>query len=82
MRVWNIFYYMPLDREITIPLILLPEIHAFIKINSANHLCYSTKLTTCINLNQANKQKETLVLLLGINGCAEWKHQYQNHNEL
>ncbi len=75
MWVWNIFYYMPLDREITIPLILLPKIHVFIEINSANHLCYSTELTTCINLNQTNKQKEALVPILRINRSAEWKHQ-------
>jgi hypothetical protein len=57
MQVWNIFYNVPLDREITIPLILLPEIHVLIKINSANHLCYSTELTTCINLNKNNKKR-------------------------
>jgi hypothetical protein len=52
---------MPLDWEITIPLVLLPEIHVFIEINTANHLCNSTELTACINLKQPIKFKKALV---------------------
>ena len=58
--VWNIFNDMPLHWETAIPLVLLPEIHGFIEINTANHLCNSTELAACIYLKQPIQFKKAL----------------------
>jgi hypothetical protein len=48
--VSHIFYNVPLNREATRPLILLPYVHAFIKVNRPHHLSHPTEMTTCIHL--------------------------------
>ena len=48
--VWNILHNVPLDRETTSPLILLPMLHCFVKINATHHLSEANKLTTGIHL--------------------------------
>lgn len=48
--VGHIFYNVPLNREATWPLILLPYIHILIKINRPHHLCHPTEMTACIHL--------------------------------
>jgi hypothetical protein len=42
--VRNIFDKVPLDRELPCPLVLLPVIHALLKIHPAHHLSHPTKL--------------------------------------
>ena len=49
--IWDILYNVPLNREKTTPLVLLPKFHVLAEINSPNHLSDTTELTTCINLN-------------------------------
>ncbi|MFS8006028.1 hypothetical protein Hanom_Chr13g01244421 [Helianthus anomalus] len=54
---------MPLYRKATDPLILLPILQTFVKINGPHHLRYPHKLSACINLqhfikNIINKLKE------------------------
>ena len=50
LRIWNVFYYVPLNREESTPFVKLPEIHTLVEIYFAYHLCHSNKLTTSINL--------------------------------
>jgi hypothetical protein len=38
LTVRNVFYYMPLNWEETIPLVNLPKIHVFIEVYLTNHL--------------------------------------------
>lgn len=52
--IWDILYNVPLNREKTTPLILLPKFHVLAEINSPNHLSDTTELTTRINLNREN----------------------------
>lgn len=50
MQVRDILDDVPLYREKTIPLVLMPKIHVFVEIHSTNHLSNSTELTTGIHL--------------------------------
>jgi hypothetical protein len=52
--VWNILHNVPLDRETTSPLVLLPMLYCFVKINMTDHLSKANKLATCIHLQKEN----------------------------
>ena len=47
--VRDILNNVPLHRELATPLVLLPIIDTFVKIDGSNHLSYTTELTTAIN---------------------------------
>jgi hypothetical protein len=51
LGIGNIFNDVIFYWEETIPLVLLPKIHARVKIHRANHLCHFTELTTHIDLH-------------------------------
>lgn len=64
--VWQIFDNVPFNREASTPFILLPKIHILAKVYGANHLCYTTELTTCIDLYKKIKsttQKENIYFI-------------------
>lgn len=48
--VGNVFNNVPLNRKAPSPLVLLPEVHALVKINRTNHLGQANKLPTSIYL--------------------------------
>ena len=56
LTIWNIFDYMPPNRELSTPPILLPVVCIIFKIYRSNHLSHTAELSTCIDLY--NKVKE------------------------
>lgn len=57
----DILNYMPPDRKLSIPPILLPVVCIIIEIYGPDHLCHTTELSTCIDLQTVvYKFKETL----------------------
>lgn len=58
LAIWDILNNMPRYRESAIPLVLLPVVDTFWKINTTCHLCHSTKLSTRIHLKNVESLSE------------------------
>lgn len=52
--IWNILNNMPLQRKATSPLVLLPILHGFVKINRTHHLSQTNELPTGVDLKEQN----------------------------
>jgi hypothetical protein len=48
--VGHVLHNVPLNREGAVPLVLLPILSGFLKINGASHFSNTNKLPTCIHL--------------------------------
>ena len=49
--IWNILQYVPINRELASPLILLPVVHTLLKIHWSSHLRNTAELWTSIHMH-------------------------------
>jgi hypothetical protein len=59
VAIRNVLDDVPLYCEASIPLVLLPVLDTFPKIDRANHLRHTTELPTCIDLCEGRTESNT-----------------------